>query len=285
VSKVKIFTDSSADIPKELAKELEISIIPMKLHIDGETYLEGVTLTADTFYEKLRVAKHVPTTSQPSPNDFCEAYRKSVTESENSEILSIHLSSALSGTYQSAVLAKSMLEDEQISITVLDSKTATYALGMIVVAVARAAKEGKSLAECIDIAQYYMKNQRVFFVLDTLEYLQKGGRVGKASAMLGSLLNITPILSLNKQGEVHGVDKVRGKSRAVDRVFELVQQELPPGPVSVGILHGDNEEGAKKWLDRIQSIYDVKECVVTLAGPAIGTHAGPGLIACVLAPL
>lgn len=285
MANVKIFTDSASDIPKDLLQELNISVVPLKVHIDGESYIDGVTLHTEEFYDKLRASHQLPTTSQPSPLDFAEAFREAAQEGAK-EILCINLSSAMSGTYQSAVLAKSMLEEEDIHVTVLDSKSATYGLGMVVVAAARAAKEGKSLAECVEIAEHYIKNQKVFFMVDTLEYLQKGGRIAKASAMVGTLLNITPILSLNEAGEVCGIDKVRGKNKAFNRVFELMQAALPPGSsISLGVLHADTPESAQKWLEKTQSLYDVKESVVTQIGPIIGTHAGPGTVACVLVPL
>lgn len=283
MSKVRVFTDSAADIPKELVAELDITVIPIKLHMDGQTYIDGVTLKAEEFYKRLPDASAFPTTSQPSPMDFSEAYRSAL--GEDVEILSIHLSSALSGTYQSAVLAKSMLEEENLHVTIMDSRSATYGLGMTVVAAARAAKEGKSLEECMRVAQYYIDNQKIVFTVDTLEYIQKGGRIGKAAALVGTLLNITPVLSLDEQGEVASIDKVRGKGKVLGRVMELLQQKVPPGPVSIGILHGNNEEGAKRWQEKLIEIYEVKECVISCLGPSIGTHAGPGAVAAVVVPL
>lgn len=285
MAKIKVFTDSAADIPKQLADELDITVIPIKLHMDGETYIDGVTLKAEDFYNRLPDASDFPTTSQPSPMDFCDAYRKVLEQDTDVEVLSIHLSSALSGTYQSAVLAKSMLEEDGLDVTIMDSQSATYGLGMVVVAAARAAKEGKSLNECIKVAQYYIDHQKIIFTVDTLEYIQKGGRIGKAAALVGTLLNIIPILSLNEQGEVISVDKVRGKGKVLQRVIELMQQNVAVGPVSVGVLHGNNEPGANRWLDKLKELYDVKECVITCLGPSIGTHAGPGAIAAVLVPL
>ncbi|TCS93093.1 DegV family protein [Hazenella coriacea] len=285
MAKIKVFTDSAADIPKHLLDELDISVIPLKVHIDGVTYIDGVTLDKEDFYDKLKASKQLPSTSQPSPLDFAEAFRKAAEEGAE-EIISINLSSAMSGTYQSAVLAISMLEDIDVKVTVIDSKAATYVYGMIVVAVARAAKAGKSMEECVQIAERYIREQKVFFMVDTLEYLQKGGRIAKASALVGTLLNITPILSLNDEGEVYGLDKVRGKNKAFNRVFELMSKRFPLGSsVSIGILHGNNIEAANKWKEKVLSMYDVKECVTTPLGPIIGTHAGPGTVACVLVPV
>lgn len=212
MAKVQVITDSTADIPKDLVKELGISVVPLKVHLASESYLDGVNISSSEFYSRLKEIDQMPTTSQPSPSDFVEAYREAM-ENGSTEILSIHLSSAFSGTYQSATLAKSMVEGE-INVTVLDSKTASYAIGTIVVAAAQAAQEGKSMDECVAVARRVMESKEVYFLVDTLDYLQKGGRIGKASAVVGSLLNIKPILSINNDGEVYAVEKVRGKNKA-----------------------------------------------------------------------
>jgi DegV family protein with EDD domain len=287
VANVKIITDSTADIPKNLAEELGISVIPLKVHVGGESYLDGVTLSAAEFYERLRATDELPTTSQPSPLDFAEVYRGAINEGAT-EILSIHLSSALSGTYQSAVLAKGMIEEEHpgVTITVFDSKTATYSIGIIVVAVARAAKEGKTMEELVALAEYYRQNQALAALVDTLEYLQKGGRIGKAAALVGSLLSIKPIISINDDGEVYAIDKARGKNKAVSRVFELLQEKVPAGTtVTAAVLHADRKEQAEEWMEKLKAIYDVKEANTIEIGPVIGTHAGPGTIGCLVVPL
>ncbi|MBA4494753.1 DegV family protein [Paenactinomyces guangxiensis] len=286
MANVKIFTDSTSDIPRELTEELNISVVPLKVHIDGESYLDRVTLSPSEFYQKMGVVQELPTTSQPSPLDFAEAYREAIQEGAT-EIFSIHLSSALSGTYQSAMLAKAMIEEENpdVKIITFDSKTVTYAAGIIVVAVARAAKEGKSLEELVSLAEKVRRTEGLAALVDTLEYLQKGGRIGKAAALVGSLLNIKPIISLNDEGEVYPIDKARGKNKAVSRVFELLQEKVPAGPVSAAILHADRREQAEEWLERVKSIYDVKEGLIVEIGPIVGTHAGPGTIGCLVVPL
>src|SRR5699024_1960943 len=169
-------------IPKDLVEELGISIVPLKVHLGNESFLDSINITPAEFYQRLQQAEEMPTTSQPSPIDFVEVYREAAKDGET-DILSIHLSSSFSGTFQSALLAQSMVEDE-FKVTVIDSKTASFGIGMIVVEVARAAKEGKSLDECVAIAQRMIENHQVYFLVDTLEYLQKGGRIGQASALV-----------------------------------------------------------------------------------------------------
>lgn len=288
MGKIRVFTDSSSDIPKHVAEELQIDVVPLRIHMGEQTYVDGVTISAEELYEKIRTSDEVPTTSQPSPLDFQQAYQKAIHEGVT-EILSIHLSSALSGTYQSACLAKSMIVeehgDENVSITVMDSKTGAYALGMIVIAAAKAVEQGKGLAECLQLIERCMQEQSIYFVVDTLEYLQKGGRIGKAAALVGTLLNITPILSVNKEGEVYVADKVRGKKKAFQRVFDLMQDAISAKEISVAILHADNETEAKQWLEKVQSLFTVKESIIHRLGPLIGVHVGPGSLACAILPV
>lgn len=283
MGRVKVITDSTADIPTALIQELDIGVVPLKVHLGGTTYLDGVNLKPAEFYRLLREASELPTTSQPSPIDFVEAYREAAKQGD-AEILSIHLSSALSGTYQSAFLAKSMVENE-IKVTVLDSKKASYAIGMIVVEVARAAKAGKSVDECVALANRMIEEQQVLFLVDTLDYLHKGGRIGKAAALVGSLLNIKPILSLSDQGEVCPVEKVRGASKAENRVFELLRERVTPGKrVIASVVQAERKQKAEEWAAKLGEIYEVRELTITDVGPVIGSHTGPGVVGVILCP-
>ncbi|WP_028778348.1 DegV family protein [Shimazuella kribbensis] len=287
MARIHVFTDSTADIPKELQQELNIKVIPLKVHLDNQSYLDGVTLTPEEFYKRLEVAEKLPTTSQPSPMDFCDAYKKALEEGAE-EIISIHLSSALSGTYQSAVLAKGMLEEESdVKLTVIDSKSASYGIGVVVVAVARAALAGKSMGECLEIAEYYIENQQIYFLVDTLEYMKRGGRIGKAAAVVGSLLNIKPILSISKDGEIYAVEKVRGKNKAFGRILELTNEKIPAGSLSATVIHSDASDEAARWMEVLESQeeYDLHDKVITSIGPVVGTHTGPATLAFILVPL
>ncbi len=285
MSEVKIFTDSTADLPLSYRQEWGIGVVPLKVHIDGESYLDGVTLQAEKFYKMLPQASQLPTTSQPSPHEFCEAYREAA-ENGAKQILSIHISSRMSGTLQSARLAKEMVAEEGIEVTVFDSKTVSLPLGMIVLAAARAAKQGKSLEQCVALVEKYRQHQNLFFLVDTLEYLHKGGRIGKASALVGSLLNIKPVMSINSEGEVFAVEKVRGKKKAFRRIVDLMSQAVKPGSaVRIGLLHADNLEELEKNAKQLIEMYDVKEKILTTVGPVVGTHAGPKVTAYFVFPV
>lgn len=282
---VKVFCDSTADIPQSLIEELDITVIPVKVQVAGESYLDRVTITPRQFYEKMKSTPDLPMTSQPSPVEMTEAYRQAIQDGAT-EILSIHISSKMSGTYQTALLAKSMIEEEhpEVQIAVIDSRAVTYAFGVLVVMAARAAKEGKTLAELKELVQRIRDQQLLVALVDTLDYLQKGGRIGKASALVGSLLKIKPIISINDEGEIYAIDKARGKNKAKAKAFALLSEKFQ-GPVSAAVFHADQEDEAKDWLEQVKEKFDVREIVTVDLGPAVGTHAGPGTVGCVMVPL
>lgn len=276
MSAIRIVTDSTSDIPRGIREALGIEMVPLKVHFGEETYLDGITIDSEAFYRKLSEAPALPTTSQPSPMDFLTAYKR-LTEEPGTQIISIHLSSALSGTYQSANLAKSMLEEAGADITLVDSRTASYGIGLLAVAAAQAAREGKSKTEILDLIHKLRTGTSLYFLVDTLEYLHKGGRIGKAGAVLGALLNIKPILAIDPEGEVTSVDKVRGSKRATARIIELLK-ERHSGPVRVTVAHASCYAQAEELSARIHEHFEVEELVYTTIGPVIGAHVGGGTL-------
>ncbi|MBU9720389.1 MULTISPECIES: DegV family protein [Bacillaceae] len=274
---VKVVTDSTADIPKSMQEELGLTVVPLKVHFGQETFEDGVDLTSAQFYEKLKSAGEIPTTSQPTPHQFEVEYRRLAEENPENEIISIHLSSKLSGTFQSAYIASQTLGDDA-SVTVVDSKKASYAIGVIVVEIAQLANKGATKEECMKRLDTLLNDTSVFFMVDTLEYLEKNGRIGKASAVLGSLLKIKPILSLNDDGEVFPFEKVRGQKKAVSRIIQEFESRYGKNPVHVGISHAQANEEAESLMDKLKEQFNVKQSVITDIGPVIGTHVGPGTI-------
>lgn len=282
MGKVKIVTDSTSDIPQDVREQYGIGMVPLKVHFGHDAYLDSVTIQVSEFYEKLAAANALPTTSQPSPAEFMELYQQIGAEPET-EIISIHLSSALSGTYQSAMLAKSLLE-EKIDVTVIDSKTASYGIGTMVVEAAKMAQQGKSKEEILAEIGRIRETMRIYFLVDTLEYLQKGGRIGKAAALIGSLLNIKPILSIDNDGEVASVDKVRGHKKALGRILEMLKQEFGGKPIHVTIGHANSLSGADELNELIRSHFEVVSMSYMEIGPVIGAHVGAGTTAVFMRP-
>lgn len=283
MGKIKLVTDSTADIPKEVCLSLGIEVVPLKVHFGNDTYRDGISLHAEQFYELLTHSSTLPTTSQPSPIDFLETYKR-INAEPDVQIISLHISADLSGTFQSAVLAKSML-NEKVDITTIDSRTASYALGGIVVAAAEAAQQGKSKEEILELIEKLIEQSQLYFLVDTLDFLQKGGRIGKAAALLGSLLKIKPILSV-EEGQAVSVDKVRGQKAAVNRIIELFKQkEMANYKVKIMIAHANSLEAAENLGELMKSNFQITSLAYTTLGPVIGTHVGPGTVAVFMFPV
>lgn len=281
MNKIKIVTDSTCDLPLQMVKENNIAVVPLKIHFGEQTYYEGIDLTPDSFYEKLKGADVLPTTSQPSPGDFVKVY-KEYAQQGFTHIISIHISSKLSGTYQSALIAKGLVEDI-IKVEVIDSHFVTFGLGIMVLEAAKMVKEGKSFETTIQHVNSLREKAKLYFLVDTLEFLQKGGRIGKASSLIGSLLNIKPLLTL-REGEVHPFEKVRGQSKALDRLVNIVEQLPSTGleKVHCGIVHSQSLEIAEKVKKILVNNLGLAEITISEIGAVVGTHVGPGAIGIII---
>lgn len=283
-----IIADSTADIPQATVSEYGIHIVPMRLAFGDQSYLEGIDITAEEFYDKLSKSKELPTTSQTSPSQYVEVYRNLLAAYPGSPIISIHISSGMSGTYQSAVLAKEMLEEElghSVDVTVIDSLCASYGFGLLVVHAARLAKQGASVEEIRAEVERLGKARRLYFLVDTLEYLQKGGRIGKAAAILGNLLNIKPILSVDQEGVIYAVDKVRGRKKAMARVIELFVNDFAGvKDINVAVCDCVNPEVSEEILELLRQHFTLHEVVRNSIGAVVGTHVGPGTVATFIWP-
>ncbi len=274
MSKVRIVTDSPADIPPALAKELDITVVPLTVHFGEKTYRDGIDLNPSQFYDLLEKSTVSPTTSQPSPGVFAEEYKRLT--ADGSAVVSIHLSSKLSGTYQAAVLGKSMVEGA--SIEVIDSRLASVVYGWVVLEAARAAKAGKSASEVVAHARDLLTRMRVVFAVDTLEYLARNGRIGRAQAFLGTMLAVKPLLTL-EDGVVAPVEKVRGERRVIPRMVELIAEMLEPGgPRALVIGHAKCPERAAELADAAKAAFGVNDVLLSEIGSVIGTHVGPGTL-------
>jgi DegV family protein with EDD domain len=280
MAKVHIVTDSTADLPAEQLKRYGITVVPLKVFFGPECYLDGVDLQPRAFFEKLATSKELPTTSQPSPTEFAEHYRPWL--EQGADIVSIHISSLMSGTIQSAQLAKSMLGYQ--GLEVIDSRGVSILLGMMVLGAARAAAAGLSRAEVAAVVRNIMVDHRVYFMVDTLDYLQRGGRIGKAQAFLGTVLNVKPVLTI-RDGLIHPYEKVRGRKKAINRLVQLVQENYrDAGPLFVFLTHGNDPEGLQSLRELVQEKLDCAEMMYTQMGAVVGTHVGPGIVGMALCP-
>ncbi|MNO15900.1 DegV domain-containing protein [compost metagenome] len=285
MNRTVIVTDSTSDIPPSMAEAYGIEVVPLTLMFGEEAFRDNVDMTPEQFYERLPRSTQLPTTSQPSPVEYMNVYQGIQERYPGCRILSFHISSGLSGTYQSAVLAKSMLEEEGESITVVDSLSASYGFGFMVVEAARMAAEGQSPEDILVRAERLRQSRKLYFLVDTLEYLQKGGRIGKASAFLGTLLNIKPILSIDAEGIIYAVEKVRGRKKAVARMIELFRKDLPGvDKINVAVGHTAEPAAGEEFLKELAGHFTLEEKVLTNVGPVVGSHVGNGTLAVFIWP-
>jgi DegV family protein with EDD domain len=273
---VVILTDSTAYVPQELQKELDIRVIPLSVIWENKTFLDGVDILPDEFYRRLKKASSLPTTSQVTVGAMQEIFQKLL--SEEKDVLGIFISSNLSGTVFSAMQAKELLHQEAERIVVFDSLSTTAGMNLMVLMVARAAKDGKDLKTCHEIAQMAREKTGVLFVVETLEYLRKGGRIGGAQSLIGGLLNIKPVLEL-RDGRIESLEKVRTKQKALQRVSDIFMERVSgKRPVRLAVAHADNELEAMSFLQSIQNRLDLEEAHIQPLSPVIGTHLGPGAV-------
>lgn len=281
MSVVKIVTDSTADLPKELAAKYGITVVPLKVIFnDDEPLRDGVDIDTEQFYRRQVEKKEYSRTSQPAPAEFCKVYEELSLCGDS--IISIHLSSSLSGTCQSAQMAKEMLPGADIEV--IDSKLASMGHGMIALEAARAAAEGKSKDEILGIVRHMIEGAMLYFIVDTLEYLARGGRIGKAQALLGNILSIKPVLYL-KDGIVHPLEKIRGRAKAIERLSQIIEEKVGKRRVKCSLVHGMAPEGMKQLYQKIVPLLNCDEPVCSTLGAVIGTHTGPGVLGVIVFPV
>ncbi len=274
MSKVAVVTDSSPYIPNEIIEENNIHVVPLTVIWGDENYYDGVDITPVQFYQRLETAKVMPSTSQPSVADFEVLFRK--LHQQGYDILAVLISEDLSGTVSSATQAKNMLPEARIEI--INSRTLAMALGFQVLAAARAANQGASLEECKRLVLDAREKAGVIFVLDTLEFLHRGGRIGGAKRFVGTLLNVKPVLAI-EEGLVVPLDSVRTQKKALERIVDLIEERTAGHQnIRLATLHANNPETAQFILDQALKRIPVVEQVFSEVSPVIGTHAGPGAV-------
>ncbi|MGY4689783.1 DegV family protein [Salibacterium sp. K-3] len=281
---MKIVTDSTADIPEDLLHKYHITVIPLKVMMGNETFQDGVNLSPEAFYNKLDMMDDVPSTSQPTPYEFETMYQRIREKAgEDVSILSIHLSSSMSGTVQSAVLAAEAVKEE-VNVNVIDSGKASYAVGILVIEAAKLAAEGAGIDECRKKLDALMEETSVYFLVDTLEYLHKNGRIGKASALIGSLLKMKPVLSLSGEGVVYPFRKARGKKKALTVIQDALQEQYGDRPVHIGVSHAEAEDNGRELLQAAESVLNHRSSTFTKIGAVIGSHTGRGTVSVAVTP-
>lgn len=271
---IRIVTDSTAHLPAELAAQLGVQVVPVYVNFGQESLKEGPELSVEAFYDRLSRDQFFPKTSQPSVGDFLEVYRPA--HEAGDEIVSIHVAGKLSGTVASAHAAAEMLGDARISV--VDSQSVSLGLGLQVIEAARAAAGGSPRQEIVRRVEEISGRINLIFVLDTLEYLRRGGRIGRGAALLGGLLNVKPLLEV-RDGEVQPLERARSRRRALHRVQELVAERNPERrPLHLAVIHALAPEDAGQLEAQLRQAFPIIESYQAQIGAAVGAHAGPNAV-------
>ncbi|OJV62303.1 MAG: hypothetical protein BGO41_05755 [Clostridiales bacterium 38-18] len=275
--KIRVVTDSASDLPKQIASEEHLEILPILVYIDGKEYLDGVTIDSDTLYNAMKSGAEVKTAQIPLSH-FIDKFRE-YAQSE-AHYLYLAFSSALSGTYQTAVLAYESVKEEypSFNMTIVDTKCVSLGLGILAIEVARMAEEGSSLEAILSYIEQTKSNMVHVFSVDDLEYLLRGGRVSRSQAIIGNILNIKPILHV-QDGALVPFEKAKGKKKLLAKLYEYIKDH--GGQLDrqvIGIAHTLNEEEALEVKRHFETVYGSNKFIINQLGCAVGAHCGPGMI-------
>ncbi len=277
--KIAVVTDSTSDLTKEDLEKYGIESIPLKVIYSDQQYHDRVDITPAEVYESFE--KEIPTTSMPSPQEIMDVYNK-LKEKGYTHIISIHISSGLSATYSNCMMVADQIEG--IEVEVVDSKMLSKGLGRLVMYANSLVQAQKlSFAEIIEKVEAKKDKIEVFFVVETLKYLKKGGRIGKVSGTIAEFLNIKPIIAIDDEGEYFTFDKVRGRSRSLKKMYSIIKDKLQEGKeYDIDVMNAAAEEEAQELLDKFKALKQVKETYFSEISPVMVVHTGPGLIGVVL---
>ncbi|HEV3405937.1 MAG TPA: DegV family protein [Candidatus Dormibacteraeota bacterium] len=268
---IAIVTDSTADLPSQLTRTRSITVVPLTLNFEGRSLLDGIDIRPSEFYRKLPNATTHPTTSQPSAGRFAEAYAELLTD--HSDVISIHISEKLSGTYASAVQGAEMTDSKRVHV--IDSQLVSMSLGLITLAASEMVSRGDGASSIVDRVNAMRDQVQTYFSVATLEFLRRGGRIGRASAMLGSVLQVKPVLCI-RDGLVTPLERVRTFDRALNRVVELTREVDRGKGLCVIVGHADAEADAERVARELEP--NCETLMIQPLGPVVGAHAGPGVV-------
>ena len=273
-TKISIGTDSSAYLPPELVEQYDLHVLPLSLLWGEQVYRDGVDIQAEEFYTKLAVAETLPTTSQVTVHEFQSLFEKLLAEGR--EVIVLPISSGLSATHASAVQAIKNLNTDKIAL--IETKLVSMALGFQVLTVARAIEAGASLAECRELAEKVYDLIGVYFTVDTLEFLHRGGRINTAKRLMGTALNLKPLLEI-REGKIEAVGSVISQRKALERMQQLVEKRIDGRtPVRIAVFHAGVPELAEEYKARLEKAFQPVESILTHVSPVVGSHVGPGTI-------
>lgn len=271
--KIALLTDSACDIPQELIKKLNIKMLPLKIIYPGKEYSDRVDISPQDVYDKM--PDEIPTTSMPCLGEIKSTIEKIKNEGFT-HLLAVHLSSGLSGTFQAVQMAANDIDN--MIVKVIDTKTLSIAQGWMVLDAAKNIGRGLSFDKVVDQLYKLKPKVQVYYVLETLEYLRRGGRIGKVAGMLGEFLHLKPIISVDEEGKYYTYCKARGRKKSIERLIQIVEDNIKDKPAYLAVMHGGARKEAEEILARLSHLTNVKEIIASDISPALGVHTGPGLL-------
>jgi DegV family protein with EDD domain len=271
--KIALLTDSACDIPQELIKKLNIKMLPLKIIYPGKEYSDRVDISPQDVYDKM--PDEIPTTSMPCLGEIKSTIEKIKNEGFT-HLLAVHISSGLSGTFQAVQMAANDIDN--MIVKVIDTKTLSIAQGWMVLDAAKNIGRGLSFDKVVDQLYKLKPKVQVYYVLETLEYLRRGGRIGKVAGMLGEFLHLKPIISVDEEGKYYTYCKARGRKKSIERLIQIVEDNIKDKPAYLAVMHGGARKEAEEILARLSHLANVKEIIASDISPALGVHTGPGLL-------
>lgn len=276
--KIKILADSASDLSRNYYKKLNVEVVPLHVNIAGIDYLDGKNITPKEMYEAMRENER-PTTSQAAPHAFEDAFTTSA--KTNEPLIYLALSSPLSGTYESAKVMERQVKEKypDAPIHIVDTKCVTLGYGLVVIRAAKLANAGATVEEIITKATYHAEHMEHIFTVDNLEYLYRSGRLSRTASIIGSLLNIKPILHV-KDGKLVPLENIRGSKKLLNRMLDIAEKRgADLRNQTVGISHGDDINTAEKLASMLKNRFGIKDIVIEMIGSSVGVHSGPGALA------
>lgn len=273
MEKIAILTDSACDLPKELIERFPIKVLPLSIIYPEKAYKDRVDIQPQDVYD--RMPDEIPSTSMPSPQEVSNLLEE-IRKEGFTHVLAVHLSSALSGTFNTVQMVAKEFED--LVIKVFDTRTLSIGTGWMVLEAARDIASGLGWQKTIDNLHHLQPRVKVYYVLETLEYLRRGGRIGSVAAMLGQFLHLKPIISVNEDGAYYTYAKARGRAKSIEKLAEIVEHAVQKGPIKLAVMHGGARDEFQRLLERLQQLPNIKELVASDISPSLGVHTGPGLL-------
>ena len=280
MSEVVILTDSVAQIPSDLAQQYHIGVIPLSVIIEEKSYRDGVDILPAELYQRMRTEGILPRTSQPSVGEYLDFFRRHL-EKDTQSVIYFSLTAKLSGAFSTALKAAHLLEEEypEKKVVIFDTGTATIAQGLIAIHAARAVQKGANIERVIELAQEECSKVGFVVMLETLTYLERGGRIGKAAYLVGNLMNVKPILTIDEEGLVAPIGNIRGEKKVVERLVDCMADRIGDKvPTQIAVMHADETEKAEQLKKLAQERFNLEEIFITDFTPVMGAHAGPGVI-------